>query len=279
MSMATPSDAMQSLARDGYCALPCPFTPGLAPRMRALGDRLLARETSEARQALRSLGSLISVFSDAGFAELITDARLHETLRALGFSDLRFSAGYYLSKPPRSPASFWHQDWGFWGESLSYELPTPQVGLLWYLIDVDTSNGCPRFVPGSHRQRHELHDLVEQIDVAQLRRGDQLALPAYAQVPAGVSVPVRAGDVVLFDPRVLHGAHANTSAEERPAFALWFYRDYQALPAGVRAFAASGDPRCDWPPDVRAQTDHLMPEYHGHGPKAELRKFPDRRLR
>ena len=31
-----------------------------------------------------------------------------------------FSAGFVVSKPPRSPPTFWHQDWWAWDDPASY---------------------------------------------------------------------------------------------------------------------------------------------------------------
>jgi hypothetical protein len=268
--------ARAELDENGFAAAGALVAPALADYTRALGAQMLAAQDPEARAALRSLGSLITVFGDPRFAPVIE--AFGTAIAGLGYPDLRFSAGYFISKPAHSPASFWHQDWGFWGDPRSYQAPTPQIGVLWYLVDVDLENGCPRFLPGSHRRRHPLHALLAATDVASLRRGDDLALAAYQHPPEAVSVPVAADEVVLFDPRVLHGAHANRSDHERPAMAMWFYTGFSELSRGIRAFAASGDPTLAWPPEARASIERWMPQHPGGDEKAELLKYPDARL-
>lgn len=277
---APPADAdeLRRLLRDGFCPVGAVLPADLLGRARALGDSLLSRETDEARSALRSLGSLISVFRDPGFEELLCAPQLRSLFERLGARDVRFSAGYYICKPGPSPATFWHQDWGFWRDPISYTPDLVELGLLIYLTDVDERNGCPRFLPGSHRRRHPLHDLLAASDVAALRRAEA-ASDAYQGQPDAVSVPVAAGHAVLFDPRVLHGAHPNQTRADRPALVLWYFLDHAALPGPIRAFLADGDPTRGWPDEARARVAPLLPPPAPDHPKEPLVKHPDPRLR
>ncbi len=279
-TVESPSRVRERLLRDGFCPVGARVPSGVLAAAHATGRRLLASESDESRRAMRSLGSLISVFRDPAFEPLITEPTLTGLLDEVGGGGLRFSAGYFLSKPAGSPATFWHQDWGFWHDPVSYTATIAEIGVLLYLVDVDETNGCPRFLPGSHRRRHPtLHDLLATTDVADLRRADDPSTLAYQAQDGAVAVPVRAGEAVLFDPRVLHGAHANQTTAERPALVLWYYCDYLSLDPSVRAFIADGDPLAAWPAEARSRLARWMPEGAPGVLRSPLTKHPDERLR
>ena len=145
----------------------------------------------------------------------------------LGFRGTRFSSGYVISKPPGGPALFWHQDWWGWQHPISREDRIAQVALFLYMTDTTRRNGCLRLVPGSHRSRHALHDLVDAHDptLAEVKNPDD---DAFASHPDEVDVPVAAGDVVVVDARLIHGAHPNRSEEERTNITLWWHPDYES---------------------------------------------------
>ena len=268
----------ERLLCDGFCPVGPVVPSATLAHAHLTGAALLAAEPAESLRALRSLGSLISVLHHPEFAPLIGDPSLTGLLSGLG-PDLRFSAGYFISKPAGSPATFWHQDWGFWQYPASYEPRLLEVGVLIYLVDVDELNGCPRFLPGSHLRRHPLHDALASADVRALRRADEPDARAYLALGEAVSTPVPAGHAVLFDPRVLHGAWANQSEASRPALVLWYFTDYQALDPAIRTFLADGDPSLAWPRSARERVAALMPTPGPSGVKAHLQKHPDERLR
>ena len=112
------------------------------------------------------------------------------------------------------PALFWHQDWWGWQHPISREDRIAQVALFLYMTDTTRENGCLSLIPGSHRRPHPLHDLVDAHDptLAEVRNPDDAA---FASHPDEVDVPVTAGDVVVVDARLIHGAHPNRSDKER----------------------------------------------------------------
>lgn len=168
------------------------------------------------------------------FAELIANDRARAAFAELGFSDPRFSSGYVISKPPRSPALFWHQDWWGWDDPISYTAEIAQVFLFYYLTDTSRANGCLRLIRGSHRRRHPLHEApkAHADDVARVVDPDDRI---YQPAPDEVAVPVRAGDLVIGDARVLHGSYPNGSDQERTLITLWFHPSFAALPEPMRA--------------------------------------------
>ena len=53
-----------------------------------------------------------------------------------------------------------------------------------------------------------------------------------------MNVTVRAGDLVLGDARVLHGAHPNASDARRTVLTLWYLPRWHAMSESMRAHAA-----------------------------------------
>lgn len=115
----------------------------------------------------------------------------------------RLLTGGLLVKPAGAAPLSMHRDWTM--------LPdVDQVALnIWCpLIDVDESNGALAVVPGSHR-------LVPNVEAAHVRPffadyGDLLT-------DLSISLPLAAGEAVIFDYRTIHGSRANRSSQPRPA--------------------------------------------------------------
>jgi len=264
-----------ALRRDGYCVVPGVLDPAMLGRVRAQAGEALKTITPEHRAAHRSQGSLVQVADFPGFAELIAWPPTLAALAGLGLTDVRYSSGYVISKPPRSPALFWHQDWWGWEDDVSYTDTICQVFLFYYLRDTTPENGCLRVLPGSHRRRHALHDLLDAHD-ERLGRVDDPNDVAYGGAAGEVAVPVNAGDVVIGDARVLHGSYANASDVERTLITLWYHHAFSAQSAGLQnrvyqAFcreaidtdAPDGDAERltldRWPEPARAQVAPLFP--------------------
>lgn len=115
----------------------------------------------------------------------------------------RMLTGGLLVKPAGAAPLSMHRDWTM--------LPdVDQVALnVWCpLIDVDDSNGALALLPGSHR-------IVPNVEAAHVRPffadyGDLLT-------ELSVSLPLGAGEAVIFDYRTIHGSRANRSPRPRPA--------------------------------------------------------------
>ena len=178
--------------------------------------------------------ALIALADHPPFAALIAWPGLQTMFARLGFDDTRFTSGYIISKPPGGPALFWHQDWWGWRHPISRTRRIAQIALFLYLTDTRRENGCLRVIPGSHRRSHPLHEVIDAHDTA-LATVENPHDPVYAPHPDGVDVPVSAGDVVVADARLVHGAHPNRSGCERTNITLWWHPHYADLPPGIRA--------------------------------------------
>ena len=248
----------------------------------------LFRETTGAREAVKSNGSLIHLADNPEYADVIAAPSLIGLLRDCGATDPRFTGGFLISKPGGGPPLFWHQDWWGWDDALSYRPRAQQLFAMIYLTDTSVENGCLRVIPRSHRLDHLLHHL----DTAHSEGMQGYKDPgnaAYADHPDQVAVPVQAGDVLVGDARIIHGAFANRTNDERPLLTLWFMPHWQAMPAEMRALAYKGfmrgddipssiaQPRTflDWPEPLRKRVAHLLPPDDGGVAPMRWNRIPD----
>ena len=126
-----------------------------------------------------------------------------------------------LSKPPHGPPLYWHQDATYWNHPMS-ALPWPsRVFLSYYLVDTTRENGCLRIIPGTHRKRTELHDLLPDAHSPEMQRADETHL-AFTEQPGEIDIPVQAGDLVIADGRVLHAAWPNNTDTRRTLVLEWW---------------------------------------------------------
>ncbi len=73
------------LIEDGFCVFEQVLDEGMLTRVRAVSDRLLDAQSAEHFEEQRSTGSLISVYDDPFFAELVAYPPALEALTALGY--------------------------------------------------------------------------------------------------------------------------------------------------------------------------------------------------
>lgn len=265
----------QQLERDGFCVFENVIDPDLLQRTRAMSDRLLDAQSAQHFQQQKSTGSLISVYEDPGFADLIAAPGALQALGKLGYDSPRFASGFVISKPAHSPPLFWHQDWWGWNEPISYQWThPPQAFLMYYLVDTSRANGCLRLIPGTHRKRHAMHDAVPDAHTDELRRVVDPAHPAYQSIDGEVDVPVRAGSVVIGDSRMLHSAHANTTDRRRTVITLWYYPAWDELPEGVRAYIAAASLPESWHGEALSKLGSLRAAYDGKATPTSWNRIP-----
>lgn len=124
------------------------------------------------------------------------------------FPDLRpFLAGFISKGPATSTPTSFHQDLTYTDER------NDRAVLLWIpLIDVDEQSGALAVVPGSHRWADGIRPAgADELPTEPLQ--DELEA-------AAVQLDLRAGEAVIYDPALVHGAGANRSAQARPAVAI-----------------------------------------------------------
>jgi len=282
------SQKRRMLAEDGYCVIEEALSPDLLDATRTRAAAIVEAIPADHRSRNRSQGSLVLLADHPGFADLIASPSKRGVFKGLGFRDPRFSSGYVISKPPHSPALFWHQDWWAWDDPISYGDTITQVFLFYYLTDTRVENGCLRVIPGSHRRRHPLHDepAAHDQDLSRVTDPDSAV---YQSVDGETPVEVAAGSVVIGDARLLHGAYPNRSDSERTLITLWYHPDFAGLPAPIRARIdlifnrrgvdtdpdwADGLTPARWPAAEKAKVAPLLPHYDGNAESQTWNREP-----
>ena len=274
--MKIESEKHTKLIADGFCVFEQVLEETMLASVRAASNRVLDAQPAEHFAAQKSTGSMISVYEDPFFAELVAYPPALNALAALGFPKPRWSSGFVISKPPGSPALFWHQDWACWDDPSSYTDTPQQLFLMYYLVDTDIHNGCLRVIKGSHRQRHPMHDAVSVAHTDELRNIADPDHPAYQPVADEVVVPVKAGDVVIGDARLLHGSYGNQSDRSRTVITLWYHPTFDAAPECIQADVSQW-PKGQiesWPASAQELIQALIPTYNGAVAPNEWNRTP-----
>ena len=266
-------DLKQALVEQGYCVAKGVLDSETITYLQHCSQGIVGTISADHRRQNKSQGSLVNLSDYPDYAPIIGHQALTNLFNELAFANPIFSSGYLISKPPHSPALFWHQDWWGWDDEMSYTASIAQVFIMIYLAKTTPGNGCLRVVPGSHRRVHALH-AATAAHAQSLSKVENPADPLYHAVADEMMVTVEPGDVVVGDARLLHGACANDSDSERMLLTLWYHPDFSALPAGMQVriqeiFLRRGvdtDPATEdrliiseWPLQQRQMIEHLFP--------------------
>ena len=278
----------EDLLEIGYVVVEDCLPDVLLNTLRGQRDQVLSALPTEHRETYRSQGSLVNLGDHPEFSHLIAHSALHSVMQDFGFKGIRWLAGYLISKPPHSPALFWHQDWWGWDHDLSYTERLLGLGAMIYLSDTCRQNGCLRVIPGSHRRRHRLHDLpvAHEQSLSSINDPDNIA---YQSDAAEAAIEVNTGDLVLLDPRLLHSAYANQSDHERSLFTLWYLPEFSTLPEAIQARyvqifnrhdldtgdSSRGKLLDSWSSEHKNAIAHLEPRYDGPMQPHPWNRAPD----
>lgn len=263
MEIDNPKEKYDHLISDGYCVINNVLKEDIINRLRSVTDTLLDAQTEDQLAATRSSGSMISIYMHSLFSELVIYPRALLAMDALGFLSPKFSSGYVISKPPKSPPLFWHQDWWGWNDPCSYTALPQQLFLMYYLVDTNPFNGCLRVIKGSHLKRHPLHDILPNAHGAELQRVDDINHPAFQHYPNEIDIPVNVGDLVIGDSRLLHASHSNKSDERRTVITLWYHPFFALLPEPMQAHIGRMRQKLEWSKEDWDRIADLSPNYNG----------------
>ncbi len=136
------------LDRSGFIRLHAVFDANFMDSLLLRAHATLFRESADAREAVKSNGSLIHLADNPEYADVIASPALLERLRLCGATDPRFTGGFLISKPGGGPPLFWHQDWWGWDDDSAYQPRAQQLFAMIYLTDTNFKNGCLRVIPG-----------------------------------------------------------------------------------------------------------------------------------
>ena len=137
---------------------------------------------------------------DAFWVGLVTDERILNVVERFLGPDIACFTSHYICKPPHDgKAVLWHQDGAYWN------LEPVEALTVWVAIDdCDAENGCLRMIPETHRGA--IRDIVPRRDVENMLYSsiDPLFVDA-------VPIELRAGDVSVHHPLIIHGSDSNIS--------------------------------------------------------------------
>ena len=157
---------------------------------------------------------------DPFWVRLVSDDRLLDVAQQFVGPDIALFASHYIAKRPYDgQAVLWHQDGSYW------PLEPMEVVTLWLAFDDSTpENGCLRVLPGT--QRTALQQMKERRDVDNVL--NSAIDDAFVDESQAVDVILKAGDVSIHHPNVIHGSNANTSAMWRRGLTIRY------IPASTR---------------------------------------------
>ncbi len=144
---------------------------------------------------------------DPFWVRLVGDDRLLDVAQEFIGPNIALFASHYISKPPRDGmAVLWHQDGSYW------PLEPMNVVTVWLAVDDSTpENGCMRVIPGT--QHLKLQKPQERKDVTNVL--NSAIDPSFVDESKAVDVILKAGDVSIHHPNVIHGSNANLSPRRR----------------------------------------------------------------
>lgn len=153
---------------------------------------------------------------DAYWVRMVTDACLLHIVQAFMGPNLACFTSHYICKPPRDgQAVLWHQDGAYWN------LQPMQALTVWVAIDDSTpENGCLRMIPGSHRS--PMGNLVMRDDIPNMLHSS--IDPRLVETEKAVDVHLKAGDVSIHHPLIIHGSEPNRSVRRRCGLDIGYIR-------------------------------------------------------
>ena len=230
-------DKRNELVEYGFTIVPEVMPESLVQQLGIWSDDILNRVTIDHK--IRYQGSDIFIYTEHLWAEadkevksnhfpdslaekIIDLPRQKEVCGLIGLEYLNPDEVFIiLSRAGDEPPLYWHQDFMKWN-SPEAVIPWPtRVFLSYYLTDTIRQNGCLRVIPGTHRKRHRLHDILPDAHSAEIQAIDDLSHPAFADYPDAVDVPMKAGDLLIADARLMHAAWPNQTSQRRTLLLAW----------------------------------------------------------
>ena len=270
----------EQLVGDGFCIVPGVLDAAMLDSLRRESSALLDQLSEEEKRVQGGQGAWQPIpFVPTVFADLIARPRALAALTDLGFDSVRYLSGFIISREPRTKAAYWHQDWMYWDEPESADPLPVKVFLMYYLVDTSPANGCLRVIPGSHRRRYPQHEYEGH--GTDIRYEDPDTSIKYADAAGQIDVPIKAGDLLIGDSRVLHAPRANATDRRRMVLTMWYLPRWDELSQRMQASYSAGHAASTEgvPPESLQRLLPLLPRYSGTAVPAVTNRRPGEYLK
>ncbi len=211
METTTGSALRQEYDEKGYVVVRNAIDPGLAQE---IVDHVhwLGKKHPTVRPEQLHHRMLVN---DPFMHRLVGDDRLLDIAEQFLGPDIALFAAHYIAKRPLTgQAVGWHQDGSYW------PLEPMEVTTLWVAgTDSTVENGCMRIIPGTQHNR-----LLTRKDMIKMdTQGYVLDLaihPDDIDESAAIDLELKAGDISIHNPTIIHGSNANHSDKWRVGLTL-----------------------------------------------------------
>jgi phytanoyl-CoA hydroxylase len=202
-NLLTAPNPLESFRRDGYAIFRGVLDPALVSEASGHVEWLQARNPEVRPENLdhQLLGK------DPFWLRLVSDSRLLDIAELFIGRNIALFASHYICKPPGDGQPvLWHQDGSYW------PLEPMEVVSLWLAVDDSTpENGCMRVISGT--QHLDLQQLKARTEIANVLQSGMDE--ASVDESKAIDLVLKAGDVSVHHPNVVHGSNANTSSKRR----------------------------------------------------------------
>ncbi len=211
--LSTP-EQIRHLEVEGYVVLPDALMPEQLEQLREETTRLPTEHSSYHDR--QGNATCQPQWQGGALGELIANPPIIEFLERVIGPDIIFFSGSYRYYEPGAIGVVIHTDGYPYGSNRGGYLWTAPVivRVSYYLDDLTEDNGPFRIIPRSHICLHP----------------DARPYIRYDSHPEEISLLARAGDAVLFGPRIFHGAHPHKGATGLRRVLLYSYRPAWASP-------------------------------------------------
>ncbi|MCZ6636068.1 MAG: phytanoyl-CoA dioxygenase family protein [bacterium] len=211
MDTVTRTDLRKAYDEKGYVIVRSAIDPGLAAEMvdhiHWLGHKHPGVRPEHFHHNL--------LVNEPFIHHLVGDERLLDLAEQFIGPDIALFAAHYIAKEPtQGQAVMWHQDGSYW------PLEPMEVTTLWVAgTDSTVENGCMRVIPGTQNKR-----LLKRRELMELDREKYVLgvgiRPDQMDDSDAVDLELKAGDVSVHNPNIIHGSNANTSEAWRVGLTL-----------------------------------------------------------
>ncbi len=201
------SSEIESYHQDGFVIPDFRIDEQTLEQIRSDHERLLKKHPEFLNYCPNVLAYDLSFLNYARIPEILD---LVESV--LGPDFALWNSSFFAKPAEKGQATPWHQDGEYW--------PIRPVATctVWIAIDdANTTNGCLKLIPGSHK-KNEL--LAHETNLDPNLTLNQEVLSSEFDESLSVDLILEAGQMSLHDVRMVHGSDANTSAYPRRGMTL-----------------------------------------------------------